>query len=68
MLVVVDLNGSGAATLESFCVVSAWLAQLEKLHRNTFSHLVQTMAESDEQGDGHGVKEDLWLTRSCRPA
>jgi hypothetical protein len=43
MLAVVDLNGSGAATLESFWVVLAQLEQRGKFYCNTFSHLVQTM-------------------------
>lgn len=44
MLDVVDLNGSGAATLESFYVdfKHKWRARTGN-EDNTFSHLVQTM-------------------------
>ena len=49
MLTVVDLNGSGAATLESFCVVLARLTRRKKLHCNTFSHFVQTIIVGDGQ-------------------
>jgi hypothetical protein len=44
MLVVVDLNGSGAATLESFYVGLSTMERTKKWdENNTFSHLVQTM-------------------------
>jgi hypothetical protein len=56
MLAVVDLKGSGAATLESFCVVLAWFARRERLHFNTFSHFVQTMAAGG-QGKGCTVRQ-----------
>jgi hypothetical protein len=44
MLAVVDLNGSGAATLESFYVGLSTMESTKKWYENdTFSHLVQTM-------------------------
>ena len=44
MLDVVDLNGSGAATLESFYIGLSTMDGIKKWYKNnTFSHLVQTM-------------------------
>lgn len=43
MLAVVDLNGSGAATLESFYVGLSTMESTKTYENNTFSHLVQTI-------------------------
>lgn len=43
MLAVVDLNGSGAATLESFYVGLSTMESIKTYENNTFSHLVQTI-------------------------
>lgn len=49
MLDVVDLNGSGAATLESFYGSLSIMKSTKKWYsNNTFSHFVQTMIYSTE--------------------
>jgi len=45
MLEELDVNGSGAATLESFCRIQKYKSTVEThgVIRRTFSHFLQTM-------------------------